>query len=79
MGRGSLALEGGPDLGGMYVDASGKGLSFRNYGNTLLLGGGGRRTGKPGEGWAGLEDFALRHYPEAKPAARWDGGRSPRR
>ena len=31
----------------------------------------GRRTGKPGEGWAGLEDFALRHYPEAKPAARW--------
>ena len=66
-----LALEGGPDLGGMYVDASGKGLSFRNYGSTLLLGGGGHRTGKPGEGWAGLEDFALRHYPDAKPAARW--------
>ena len=55
-----LALEGAPELGGMYVDASGKGLSFRNYDNMLLLGGGGHRTGKPGSGWAGLEDFAHR-------------------
>ena len=66
-----LALEGAPKLGGMYVDASGKGLSFRNYDNMLLLGGGGHRTGKPGSGWAGLEDFARRHYPDARPTARW--------
>ena len=66
-----LALEGAPKLGGMYVDASGKGLSFRNYDNMLLLGGGGHRTGKPGTGWTGLEDFARRHYPGAHPSARW--------
>ena len=66
-----LALEGAPKLGGMYVDASGKGLSFRNYDNMLLLGGGGHRTGKPGTGWTGLEDFARRHYPKARGAARW--------
>ena len=53
-----LALEGAPKLGGMYVDASGKGLSFRNYDNMLLLGGGGHRTGKPGTGWTGLEDWS---------------------
>ena len=66
-----LALEGGPDLDGMYLDASGKGLSFRNFENMLLLGGGGHRTGKPGGGWTGLEDFARRHYPKARGAARW--------
>lgn len=66
-----LALEGAPELGGMYVDASGKGLSFRNYNNLLLLGGGGRRTGAPGEGWSGLEELARRHYPKARPAGRW--------
>lgn len=66
-----LALEGGPDVGGMYVDASGKGLSFRNYNGLLLLGGGAHRTGKPGPGWAGPEDFARRHWPDAKPVCRW--------
>ena len=66
-----LALEGGPDLGGMYIDGSGKGLSFRNDHNLLLLGGGGHRTGKTGGGWAVLEDFARRHYPDAKPVCRW--------
>ena len=66
-----LALEGGPDLGGMYVDGSGKGLSFRNYGKLLLLGGGAHRTGKQSRGWSGLEDFAHRHWPNAKPICRW--------
>ena len=66
-----LALEGGPDVGGMYVDESGKGLSFRNYNGLLLLGGGGHRTGKQSGGWAGLEDFARRRWPDAKPVCRW--------
>ena len=66
-----LALEGGPDMGGMYVDGSRKGLSFRNYGSLLLLGGGSHRTGKKGAGWAGLEDFACRYWPNAKPVCRW--------
>jgi len=66
-----LALRNAPEVGGMYVDESEKGLSFRNYGGLLLLGGGGHRTGKQGGGWRELEDFARRHYPDAQEAARW--------
>ena len=66
-----LALENGPDMGGMYVDASKTGMSFRNYGNLLLLGGGGHRTGKKGGGWRELERMARRYYPHAKEAGRW--------
>lgn len=66
-----LALENGPDLDGMYVDASGTGLPFRNYGGFLLLGGGAHRTGHPGGGWAELEAFAHAHYPDARESCRW--------
>ena len=66
-----LALANAPDVKGMYVDEGNTGLSFRNYGSLLLLGGGGHRTGKPGGGWRELEDFAKRHYPQATVAARW--------
>lgn len=66
-----LALKGGPELGGMYVDAQEPGLSFRNHGGLLLLGGGGHRTGKPGEGWAPLEALARRCYPQARESCRW--------
>ena len=66
-----LALENAQDVGGMYVDERQKGLSFRNYGDLLLLGGGDHRTGKRGGGWAELRDFARRHYPEAKEKYRW--------
>ena len=67
----ALALEGAPDLDGMYVDASGKGLSFRGYDGLLLLGGGAHRTGAQGDGWTGLEDFARRHWPDARSVCRW--------
>lgn len=66
-----LALENAPAVGGMYVDEGEKGLSFRDYGDYLLLGGGGRRTGKKGGGWRELEAFAKQHYPQARVAARW--------
>ncbi|MBD5162613.1 MAG: FAD-dependent oxidoreductase [Oscillibacter sp.] len=66
-----LALENGPDAGGMYVDASKTGMSFRNFGSLLLLGGGGHRTGKQGGGWQELEDAARRYYPHAKVTGRW--------
>ena len=66
-----LALKNAADVGGMYVDENEKGLSFRNYGDLLLLGGGGHRTGKQGGGWRELEDFARTHYPDAQEAARW--------
>lgn len=41
-----LALQQAQNVEGMYVDACKTGLSFRNYGDLLLLGGGGHRTGK---------------------------------
>lgn len=66
-----LALDGAPDVDGMYVDASDKGLSFRMHGNLLLLGGGGHRTGKSGGGWREPEAFAQQHYTNARIVARW--------
>ncbi len=66
-----LALEGAREAGGMYVDEGDKGLSFRDYKGFLLLGGGGSRTGKKSGGWRELEDFAQKHYPQARIAARW--------
>lgn len=66
-----LALENGPKLDGMYLDAAENGLSFRHYNSLLLLGGGGHRTGKSGGGWAELERKVQEFYPEAKIARRW--------
>ena len=66
-----LALKGAKRVNGMFVDEDKKGLSFRNYGNLLLLGGGAHRTGKQGGNWRELEEFAKRHYPSAKIVGRW--------
>ena len=66
-----LALQGGANLGGMYVCAEKDGFSFRNAGEYLLLGGNSHRTGKKSTGWAPLEDLAKTCYPEAVPAAKW--------
>ena len=66
-----IALENAQNVNGMYVDESKTGLSFRNYKNLLLLGGGGHRTGKHGGSWNELRDFAKEHYPEAKEKFFW--------
>ena len=66
-----IALRGAQSVGGMCVDGSGTGLSFRSYGDLLLLGGGGHRTGKRGGGWQELEDFANKYYQNAETVARW--------
>lgn len=66
-----LALKGAKNVSGMYVDESDTGLSFRNYGDLLLLGGGGHRTGKQGGSWQELEKFAAEHYKNAKIIDRW--------
>ena len=66
-----LALKNAPDVGGMYIDADKKGLSLRNYGDLLLLGGGSHRTGKRGGGWQELESFAQTYWPNAREVARW--------
>lgn len=66
-----LALKGGPDVKGMYLDEGKDGLSFRNYGDLLILGGGSHRTGKPTRGWEPLEEFSREHYPDGKILYRW--------
>ncbi len=66
-----LALKDAQNVNGMYVDESDTGLSFRNYGDLLLLGGGGHRTGKNGGCWQELETFAKKHYKNAEIVGRW--------
>ena len=66
-----LALKGVEAVKGMYVDASDKGLSFRSYGDLLLLGGGGHRTGKKGGCWQELEEFAGKYYKNAQIVGKW--------
>ena len=61
-----LALENAPRLDGMYVDESDNGLSFRNYGDVLLFGGGGHRTGKKGGGYRELRQLAGKYFKGAK-------------
>lgn len=66
-----IALEGAPYIDGMYLDESEKGLSFRNYKNLLLIGGGSHRTGTEGGNWNELREFARLNYPEAKEKYAW--------
>ena len=66
-----LALEEAAQVEGMYIEAEPGGLSFRNYGNLLLLGGGGHRTGKAGGGWEYLRQEAQRYYPAARECYHW--------
>lgn len=66
-----IALRNAPDVGAMYVDESDKGMSFRNYQDLLLIGGGGSRTGKQGGKWQELREFAREHYPDAREKYCW--------
>lgn len=60
-----IALKNAQNVDGMYIDASEKGLSFRNCDDLLLLGGGSHRTGKKGGNYTELIRFAESHYPDA--------------
>ena len=66
-----IALKGAQRINGMYVDESDIGLSFRSFGDLLLLGGGGHRTGKQGGCWWELEEFAKNHYKNAEIVGKW--------
>ncbi len=66
-----IALNGAEEYGGMYVDDKKDGLSFRNYGNLLLVGGGDHRTGKKGGNWREIRSFAKKNYPSAKEKYHW--------
>ena len=66
-----IALDGAQPLEGTYIDECDRGLSFRSFGELLLLGGGSHRTGKRGGGWRELEAFAKEYYPSARVVGRW--------
>lgn len=66
-----IALENAQSIDGMYVDEADKGLSFRSYGDLLLLGGGDHRTGKNGGNWAELRSFAKHQYPSSEEKYQW--------
>ena len=66
----TLALD-GVKLEGMYVDEAMNGMSFRNYKNYLILGGGDHRTGKKGGCYEELREFTKRHYKDAKEIYSW--------
>lgn len=66
-----IAMENAPDVNGMYVDEAENGMSFRNYNNLLLIGGGDHRTGKKGGNWKELRNFSRTNYPKAIEKYHW--------
>ncbi len=68
-----LALENAGQVDGMYIDEDEAGYSFRNYGDFLLLGGAGHRTGKHPQqsSYDLLRGAALSFYPESREAGCW--------
>lgn len=68
-----LALKNAPQLDGMYYGVDPEGLSFRNAGEYLLLGGGNHRTGENSAGgrYELLRQAARRCYPDSREAAHW--------
>ena len=66
-----VAIDRNNNLDGMYVDESKTGMSFRNAGNLLLIGGGDHRTGKQGGSYNELRRFAKTYYPENHEKYHW--------
>ena len=66
-----IALKNAADVNGMYLDENKSGLSFRNYRDYLLLGGGSHRTGKQGGSYAELRRIAGEKYPQAQEVCHW--------
>lgn len=66
-----LALEHAQEVGGMYISTAPDGLSLRNWGDTLLLGGRGHKTGKKSGGFSELWAFAASHYPGCRIRESW--------
>lgn len=68
-----LALEHVTTLHGMYLGIGESGLSFRSWGDTLLLGGGGHRTGenRTGGSYDLLRRAAAEFFPGGTEVAHW--------
>lgn len=69
----AVALEGADRIEGMYLGIDRDGLSFRQQGERLLLGGGSHRTGrnKKGGQYAGLQNRAKAFYPGSRVIKSW--------
>ena len=68
-----LALSGCRKIEGMYYSIDPEGLSLRQMGDLLLLGGGAARTGEPkvDGSYAFLRETAKRYFPEGKEEGIW--------
>lgn len=66
-----IALDNASEIDGMYLDEKEDGLSFRNYRNLLLIGGGDHRTGKKGGSYTELRQKARELYPRAQEKFHW--------
>lgn len=66
-----IGLKNAGNVKGIYIDQDEKGLSFRNYKDLLLMGGGGHRTGKTGGGWSKLDAWAAEYYPGSIKSYQW--------
>lgn len=66
-----IAYEKAQNVNGMYIDIDKKGMSFRNYGDLLLIGGVSHRTGKNGGNWEEIEDFSRQYYKSSHEKYRW--------
>ncbi len=66
-----IALEHAEELGGMFLDDDESGLSFRNYGDLLFIGGGSHRTGKDGGGYRELKEVTDLYFGNAAVKYAW--------
>ena len=68
-----LALGNAQKMNGMYTDEAQGGLSFRSYGDLLLMTGGMYKPESDREAheWEKLREAAAMYYPEAKEKASW--------
>jgi len=66
-----LALKGAGTIDGMYVEDSMSGLSLSSFGDIILLGGGGHRTGKQGGSYTALRQFKDMYFSDAEEFCHW--------
>ena len=68
-----LALENAAQMDGMWIGAAENSFSFRNYGDLLLLGGGGHRCGENSAGgkYELLRHAAKKWFSDSREIARW--------
>lgn len=66
-----VGLKNAPLADGMYVGEAQGGMTFRNYKDLLLIGGGGHRTGENCSGYDNLMNFIKTHYSKSEEKYFW--------